>query len=233
METLRNSPPSPVEAFREMLARYKKDAAAFETITDANAQTARDHIGYGSQLSKDIDGERDHQKRPHLEAGREIDAAFKPLIAECEEIAKALKRKLAAHLDAKEREARRIAEEKARALREAEEAAAKAAEPEDDPFLAATAPTVDVAAAHAEAKTAEAEALAASRVGSAAGGFKAAGLRTVRKAKVTDWPALVAHYATHPEVRALAERLANADIRHAKGAPVNLPGVEIVEERVL
>lgn len=225
---------SHVEGYKETLARFKADAEKYTEVTDANAQFIRDHIGYGGKLAKEIDGQRDAEKRPHLEAGRQIDGAYKPLIEACDDVVKAMKRKLAAFLDAREREARRIADEKARALREAEEAAAKAVEePEEDPFLAATAPVIDVKAAHVEAKIAEGQLLAASRVSSAAGGFAATSLKTKRSAKVTDWSALAAHYLARGEVRAVLEQLANADIRHSKGADIAIPGVEIVAERVL
>lgn len=225
---------SHVEGYKETLARFKADAEKYTEVTDANAQFIRDHIGYGGKLAKEIDGQRDAEKRPHLEAGRQIDGAYKPLIEACDDVVKAMKRKLAAFLDAREREARRIADEKARALREAEEAAAKATEePEEDPFLAATAPVIDVKAAHVAAKIAEGQLLAASRVSSAAGGFAATSLKTKRSAKVTDWSALAAHYLARGEVRAVLEQLANADIRHSKGAEIAIPGVEIVAERVL
>lgn len=234
-DRLHNNPPSPVETYRETLARFKADADKYGEVTDDNAQFIRDHIGYGGKLAKEIDARRDEEKRPHLEAGRAIDGAYKPLIEACDDIVKAMKRKLSVFLDAREREARRIAEEKARKLREAEEAARKAAEPEEDPFLAATADAVafDVKAAHAEAKIAEAQVAASSRVSSAAGGFAATSLKTKRSAKVTDWGALAAHYLGRGEVRAVLEQLANADIRHSKGAEISIPGVEIVTERVL
>ena len=224
-----------VEAYREMLARFKADADSVTEITEANAQFVRDHVGYGGKLAKEIDATRDDKKRPHLEAGRQIDGAYKPLIEECDKIIKALKQKLAAFLDAREREAKRIAEEARRKLEEAERLAAQAAEEpeEEDPFLAATAPTVDLVAAHVEAKVAEGQAFAASRVSSAAGGFAATSLRTKRSAKVTDWSALAAHYLNRGEVRAVLEQLANSDIRHAKGAQIDIPGVEVVTERVL
>ena len=230
-----NNPPSAVELYREELDRFKAQAEAFGEISEANAQHVRDHIGLGGNLAKDIDKTRETEKKPHLEAGRKIDGAYKPLIDEADTVIKALKRKLGTWMDAREREAREKAAEAARKLREAEEAAAKAAEPEDDPFLAATAEAVipDVKAAHAEAKTAEMQALAASRVSSAAGGFRATGLKTVRKAKVTDWSALAAHYVNNGELRATLEKLANGDIRHAKGADIQIPGCEIIEERVL
>jgi hypothetical protein len=223
-----------VEAYREMLARFKADADAVTEITEANAQFVRDHVGYGGKLVKEIDATRDEKKRPHLEAGRQIDGAYKPLIEECDKIIKGLKQKLAAFLDAREREAKRVADEARRKLEEAERLAAKAAEePEDDPFLAATAPTVDVKAAHVEAKIAEGQALAASRVSSAAGGFAATSLKTKRSAKVTDWQKLAMHYLNSGDLRATLEKLANTDIRHAKGADIEIPGVTIIQERVL
>lgn len=224
-----------VEAYKEMLARFKADAERYTEVTDDNAQFIRDHIGFGGKMVKDIDATRDEKKRPHLEAGRQIDGAYKPLIEECDKIIKAMKQRLAAFLDAREREAKRIAEEARRKLEEAERLAAKAAEEpeEEDPFLAATAPVIDVKAAHVEAKIAEGQALAASRVSSAAGGFAATSLKTKRSAKVTDWSALAAHYLSRGEVRAVLEQLANSDIRHSKGAEISIPGVEIVSERVL
>ena len=75
--------------------------------------------------------------------------------------------------------------------------------------------------------------MAASRVSSAAGGFAATSLRNKRSAKVTNWEALAAHYLARGEVRAVLEQLANSDIRHAKGAEISIPGVEVVTERVL
>lgn len=230
-----NNPPSPVDEFKEKLALFKEGAEAFGDVTEANAQEIRDHIGYGGTLAKDIDKQRETEKKPHLDAGRRIDGAYKPLVDEADTVIKAMKRKLGAWMDAREREARERAAEAARKLREAEEAAAKAAEPEEDPFLAATAEAVipDVKAAHAEAKTAEMQVQAASRVSSAAGGFRATGLKTVRKAKITDWSALAAHYISNGELRATLEKLANGDIRHSKGADIQIPGCVIVEERVL
>lgn len=229
-----NNPPEPIDALKEKLALYKEGAEAFGPVTEANAQEYRDHIGYGVKLANEIDKQREVSKKPHLDAGRAVDAAYKPLLETVEATQKRLKAPLQAFIVEREKQAKRIADEKAKALRDAEEAARKAAEePEDDPFLAATAPTVDLAAAKVEAKVAELQVSAASRVSSAAGGFSATSLKTVRKAHITDYGALIAHYATHADMRALAERLVNADIRHAKGAPVSFPGVEIVEERVL
>lgn len=228
-----NNPPEPIETLKEKLALYREGAEAFGPVTEANAQEYRDHIGYGVKLSKEIDTQRESEKKPHLEAGRLVDAAYKPLLETVEATQKKLKVPLQAFVVAREQEARRAADEARRKLEEAERLAAKQAEPEEDPFLAATAVPVDLGAAVAEAKVAELQFSAASRVSSAAGGFSATSLRTKRSAKVMDWSKLAAHYIANGELRACLQKLADADIRHAKGAAIELPGVEIVEERVL
>lgn len=233
-----NNPPAPSAVYAERLNLYREHAASLGPVTEETAGAYRDAIGYGGELGKEIDGQRDAEKRPHLEAGRAIDATYKPLVAGCEAIRTSLRSTLQAWMNEREREARRIADEKARALREAEEAArstAAALEPDDadDPFLAATAP--DLNAVAADAKDAEIEAKLAARVGSEAGGFNALGLKTRRKAVVVNSELLALHYlhAGNRELLALLDKLANADVRHAKGSPLALPGVDIVEERVL
>lgn len=229
-----NNPPSALDALKEKLALYREGAEAFGPVTEANAQEYRDHIGYGIRLGKEIDAQREAEKRPHLEAGRAVDAAYKPLLESVETTQKKLKTPLQAFVVERERQAKLAAEEAARKLREAEEAERKAKEEaEDDPFLAATAPEIDVAAVAAGAKVAELQVSTASRVSSAAGGFNATSLRTVRKVKVTDWSKLALHYIGNGELRACLEKLANADLRHAKGAEIELPGVDIITERVL
>lgn len=233
-----NNPPEPLEAMKEKLALYKEGADAFGPVTEANAQEYRDHIGYGVKLANEIDKAREAEKKPHLEAGRVVDASYKPLLEAVDATQRKLKAPLQAFIVERERLAKIAAEEASRKLREAEEAAARANavtedEPEVDDLLAAMAPPVDVKAAHAEAKIAEGQALAAGRVTSAAGGFNATSLRTKRSAKVTDWSKLAGHYIANAELRACLQKLADADIRHAKGAAIEIPGVEIVEERVL
>lgn len=237
---LHNNPPEAVEEFKARIARYKTIEAALGPVTDENAQKYRDEIGLCGELKKEIEATHKVEKAPHLEAGRKVDAAYKPLVDEAETIQKRLKKVLEAFVLEREREARERAAEAARKLREVEEAAAKAAavvedEPDLDDLLSAMAPAPDVKAAHAEAKTAEAEALAASRVTSAAGGFAATSLRTKRSVKVTDYYALAVYYihGGNREIVETLERIANAELRHAKGADVTIPGCEIVTERVL
>ncbi len=221
MDTLHNNPPSPVELFADEIASLKERIAAFPPITEANAGEARDLIGLAKKLAKDIDAKRDEEKRPHLEAGRAIDAAYKPLVDAANAAPAPLSNALLAHINEQKRLAAEAAE-KARRL--AEEEARRAAELADDPILGE-----DMAdAAKLAEQKAEVAAASVKTVATVKGseGFRAAGVVKSYRAKVFDYQALVAHYATHPDVQAAAEKLANALIRAAKGS-VTIPGVEV------
>jgi hypothetical protein len=237
-DNLHNNPPEPAEVFQERIANWFDDIAKLGPVTDANASAYADTIRFGGVLVKEIDTQRDSEKRPHLEAGRQVDATYKPLIDDVKKKADDLKAPLLKFQQAKKAEADRIAREAAEIARKAEEDARRAqeeAETEEDPFLAATAEVVDPEAALAAARTAEAQALAAKRIQATSPAFKALSTRSIRKANVRDPAALAGHYIAkgNTDLLQLLERLANADIRHAKGAPVELPGVEVFEEEVL
>lgn len=175
------------------------------------------------ELAKTADKERDEKKRPHLEAGRKIDAEYKPVVETATAAANALRDALTAYMRAEEarqraeQEAKRkAAEEAARKQLEAAEAARREAEaknmppppePEDVPF-----PMFD------------------EPVKVQAGGQRGrkAGLRTVTKYVVTDYAATLAHVKDHPDVRAAVEKVAAAQAK--AGAAV--PGVTTQTEQV-
>lgn len=233
-----NRPPAAVDTFRDRLALYAKATLELPEITEATAGKWRDHIGLGKAIAKDVEATHKVEKAPFLEGGKKVDAAYKPLADEAKERADACNAKLSKWVIAERDKADRIAREKAEELRKAEEAARIAAEapPEDDELMAfLNDPAPDLAVAKVDAKVAEAEALAAKRVTSEAGGFRASALVKERKARVTDLAALAAHYAAkgNTDLRALLQKLADAELRHAKGAPVDLPGVEIYETEKL
>ncbi len=235
-DLLHNNPPVGIDLFKERFDAFIKEAGEVQTVDEGNASQVRDVIGSGSELAKEIEKQRKGDKQPHLDASRAIDAAYRPVTDEVSSAVKQLKGLLGKFLADQERIARDKAQEEARKLREAEEAAEQV---EDDPFLAATADVSeaasDITLATEKARLAEMEAKAASRIPSETGGFRATGLKTKRVAVVTDAAALAQHYVErgNTDLIALLERLANADVRHAKGGPVNLPGVLVEEERVL
>jgi hypothetical protein len=218
---LTNNPPSAAELFADEIDSLKARIAAFPPITEANAGDARDLIGLAKKLAKDIDAKRDEEKRPHLEAGRTIDATFKPLVDAANAAPAPLSNALLAYVNEQKRLAAEAAE---KARRMAEEEARRAAELADDPILGE-----DVADA---AKLAQQKSeVAAASVKTAATvkgseGFRAAGVRVSYRAKVTDPLKMVEYFAKHPDVQAAAEKAANALIRSQKGA-ISIPGVEV------
>ncbi|WP_370372943.1 hypothetical protein [Henriciella pelagia] len=225
-----NNPPEAAELFKEEIERLreKADLMASQGITEDNAGAARDVIGLAGQLSKDIDAKRKEVKQPHLDAGREIDGTYNPLVSEAKDCVKTLRNALQSFVVERERkaeEARREAE------RKAAEEAEKARQFENDPLLGEDS-AAQAKAAEAEARLVAAEAKQASSI-KGSDGFRAMGTRIKRYAEVTSFPALIAHYAGHPDMKEMAEKLANADIRHAKGEPIEIPGVKIIEEKVL
>lgn len=161
---------------------------------------------------KDADDARDAEKRPYLEAGRKVDATWKPLLSKTdiakETAQKALtpwKLKLQAERDAaieaKRIEAARLAEEARKAFQESNVT-------DLDARLAA-----DELAKQAKKATAEANKV--ERV--------ATGLRTSWKASVTDYGAFLSWMKTHRphELKAWlddhAQRECNAGQRHVAG----------------
>lgn len=220
---LTNNPPSAAELFADEIESLKARIEAFGPVTEANAGEARDLIGLAKKLAKDIDAKRDEEKRPHLEAGRAIDATYKPLVDAANTAPAPLSKALLDHINEQKRLAAEAAE---KARRMAEEEAKRAAALADDPILGED--VVEAAKlAEQKAEVAAASVKVASTV-KGSEGFRAAGVRKTLKAKVTDYAALVTHYASHPDMQALAEKIANANIRSMKGG-VTIPGVEIIE----
>jgi len=187
-------------------------------------------------LRKRIEATHRDEKEPHLEAGRAVDAKYKPLLAKVQDAIKSVTRKLTAFMEAEEAKARAAAEaarrqaeeEAARAAKLAEEA--KAAE-EDDPFAAFD--------TNEEARKAEAEAAALKRQAAApvkvnvasADGGKAAGLRTVGwNVEITDPSAFVAHFAERMEVLDLAKKLAEREAKATNGQ-AKIPGCVVTPIR--
>ncbi len=180
-------------------------------------------------LRRKIEATHRDEKEPHLEAGRAVDAKYKPLLTKVQDAIKAVTRKLTVFMEAEEAKARAAAEAARKlAEEEAARAAALAAEAEaveeDDPFAAFD--------TNEEARKAEAEAAALKRQAAApvkvnvasADGGKAAGLRTVGWAvEVTDPSAFVAHFAERMEVLDLATKLAEREAKATNGQ-TKIPG---------
>lgn len=196
----------------EILAGQIESAAAgvseYETIADdtvaAKAQSLRSRL---LELCRDADKKRDELKRPHLEAGGAVDAKWQPIV----KVAKAAADKIAAALGAHETRKVRAAEEAARKAaeeqrkREAEAAKANKPPPPPAPVPEAPAPVTAIRGAYG----------------------RAASVRIVKVATVTDYDAACHYLILHPEMIALIDRLAQRGVE----AGHTIPGVSVEEQR--
>lgn len=175
-----------------------------------------------------VEKEWDAAALPHDKALSELKSLYDAPVKTAEAVNKALRD--AATAFAKAEEDRLKAEQAAKyeAERRAVEAARKAAEAErakiirDDPIAALTSPEPELPMAPPPPEPVKLS------LGGQAG--KSAGLRSYWEAEITDHAAALAHYANHPDVIALIQKLAKADVKASKGT-AKIPGVRGYEDR--
>jgi hypothetical protein len=178
------------------------------------------------RLAKEADKQRDAEKRPHLEAGREIDAKYKPLVDEAKSAADELRSELTRWMNAEEKrlEAERRAkwelEQKAIEAARKEAEALRAKKMAEDPIAALIDPEPELPTMAAPPEPVKVQ----------AGGQRGrkTGLREVTTYMVTDHTAALAFFAESEDVKALVQKLAE----RASKAGVKVPGVEIRTEKV-
>jgi len=229
--------PYDIEAYEKLeegIERFNTAASEWlklEAIeTDEQAQKLTDFIAGARKLRQLAEKTRKEQKAPWDAKAKAVQSAFVTLIDRIDKIAKAPNALQAEWLKRKREEAEKARLEK---IREAEEAKRRAEELERQ----AEARTDMAGLADAEKAKKEAEKLAKQaaretkvKAGSASGGTRAMGLRTVKSAKVTNLPKLFMHYKDHPEVEEVLVRLANADLRNKNVDDASIPGIEIITE---
>lgn len=226
-----------VEAFAAEATEIADAASEWggvEITTETKAGELKDFLDTARAKMKEIEERRKVEKQPFLDAGREVDAAFKKVTGIIEQAGKLAKAPLEAFL----REQQRIADEKRRAE---QEAARKAAEEAERERLIAERNRNAAAMAEAEEKRKEAEEAAKeaekqrrAQVSSATGtGANRTGLRTTRSARIKNINQAMLHYRDRQELAEVITRMANADIRAAKGAAITIPGIDIIEEQKL
>lgn len=198
------------------------DGAAIDTKEQADAigvilSTAR-------RIRRDADTKRAEEKRPHDEAGKAVQATWRPLLERADNIIAAAQKPLTAYLEAEERRQREEAA-KARedALRAQQEAIAAARQAEGNLEAIEEANALQTSADKAMKEAAKSE-----KVKPQASGFgRAVGLRSYQVVDVTDRALLLRHVkATDPE--ALTAFLAEYA---RKALPAQLPGVTIRTEK--
>lgn len=210
-----NGPPQDeAEILKGQIDAASAGADDFAEIKDdgeaAKAQSLRSRL---LELSGSADKKREAEKKPHLEAGKSIDAKWQPLVKAAKAAADKIRDALSAHETRKARaaaEAQRKADELAR--KAAEEAAAKASKDAPAP-IAPTAPPPPPAP----------EPVTAIR-----GAYgRAAAVKIVKVATVKDQDAAYAFLKTHKEMVELIAKLA----QRAVDAGYEVPGIEVIEER--
>lgn len=230
-----NNPPAyDLAAFEEL----QNDAAAFIAASNAWLKTPIDTEEKAEKLSDQIDGlrklykradeARKDAKKPHDDAGKEVQAAFAPVLDRVTKCADLLKPVLAGYLKAKaEAEAKRKAEEAEAARKAKEEADRLAAEAE------ATGDIDAIVEAEERAKEAKKLEKAAAKpvstgVRSASGAGRTMSIRKRKVCKIEAINAAFVSFRDDPKVADLLISLANARANSA-GFEGTIPGFKIEE----
>lgn len=215
-----NNPPAEVGFgmhIDDLFSTLSDTLAGGEVSTDDQEAAIDAILDEFRAASKDADKARAAEKKPHDDAGKAVQAKWKPIIDKADRGALACKNALTPYRTAKQR----AAEEAARIARDEAEAKAKAAQ---DALRAADDLEAKFAAEEA-LKQAEKQAKAANQIDRAP-----TGLRTYYTAEVTDHKAALMHYiARDPEpFKALIQSLADQD---ARGTRAPVPGVIFHENK--
>lgn len=218
------------EHLEDLVAEARNFADGEPVTTEGQDKAVADLIDALNTAAKDADAERVRENEPHDRAKAAVQAKYAPLIADRKnknpgkvwraiDALKACRKPYLDALEAKKREAERLAREAAEAAaREAREA------------LAAAAASDMAARDEAEAKVRAAE--DAQRVAKVAANDKVKGFRTKQVAVIIDLDAAVRFYWSdnRDAFAELVQKLADADARSSRRFA---KGVEFREERVL
>lgn len=215
-----NNPP-PLEAFslhiEELFALVSGSLAAGPVANDEQEAALDALLDDIRQAKKDADAQRAAEKKPHDDAAKAVQAAWKPLLDRCDAATQALKDALTPYREARQRakdEAARKAREEAEAAQRVAQEALRKSDDLEERF-----------AAEAELERASKLTAQANR-----SDRSATGLRTYWEAEITDRKAALIHYiTTRPDAfEALIQQLADAD---ARGARAPVPGVVFHERK--
>lgn len=208
-----NNPPAfdAMSIHIEDLFSLVSDSLTGSVETDEQEAALDDLLDDFRKARKLADTERAAEKKPHDEAGKAVQAKWKPLLDRCDMAVDEIKRLLTPYRTAKQKakdDAARQAREEAEAQQRAAQEALRQSEDLEDRF-----------AAEAQLKQAEKLTAQANRIDRSA-----TGLRTHWEAEITDPHAAVKHYLNRSPERfiALAQQLADED---ARGARAPVPGV--------
>lgn len=223
------------EDYKELVLAFLADVEKAGGIKDKvkadQASNMADAIGsVKGGIAKRADEMREALVRPHLEAQRDINGKFKPIIEEAKALDSQLRRAAGAWAKAEQDRLQKIADEKARIAREAAEKAAREALEKERAWAAADPNADDGIVPKIEAPAIPV--VVPEKVVVHVGGQRAAkrSLKTKLVAQIKDYEAALQHFKNSDDVRDAVASLAQ---RAVKAGMKDIPGVEIVEEAVL
>lgn len=229
---LANAPAEPAELFKEEIddllleARNYLDGEPIANEQQADAVSSL--LNRLRRVAKDADAARATEKKPHDEAGKAVQAKWKPIIEKAELAASTAKQALAPWLQKIEEQQQREAEV---ARKEAERLATIAAEAHSS----ATGNLQAIEDAERLLKAATGAQVHAARTGKqkahARGGERAIGLVDVFTPELTDSCAALRHYREH-QPEALKEWLLDQARKDVHAGTRTIPGFIINHERV-
>lgn len=198
-----------------------------EIADDDTAGKANDFLTQLRAEYKAAEDERKKEKQPHLDAGKAVDARYKPITERLTKATDAIKKMLTPYLQKKQREeeeARRREQEEAR--RRAEEERKRA----EELAKQGNAIEAEIAAEEAAKATEEAEKIEQAPARASAKGEmgRAATLRTTYTGEIADFDKCLAHYKGHVAIRETLQKLINADVR---AGTHTIPGVRVRQQR--
>lgn len=200
--------------------------------TDIQAAQLTDQIDGLRGLMKKVEDARKADKKPHADAAKAVDDAYRPVTAKLQTCMAGLKKLADSWLQLKRAQAeneRRQREADARAKQEAaDRAAAEAAQGND---LAA-----QIAAERAAKEAEEAQKAADAKIDTSMRSMSGAGrtisTRTQRTVVIKNVRQLFLHYQDHPRVMEVLQSLAQADVRAKDVDHTQIPGIRIEETEV-
>jgi hypothetical protein len=211
----------------------RANAAPKDIAGDSDITAIGDIVVDARKLSRRLDQAREAEKRPHLEAGREIDGYFKAMVERVDRIAAVLQKRADDYQRARAEEARRAREAEARRIREEEERQRRIAEEEAARNRPVAAEKHQAKAEQAADRAAEVEASAQAsaadltRVRSETGTVASA--RTSWNFEITDYSAVPLEKLRPYLARADVEKAIRSFVRVNKGAE-QLAGIRIFED---
>lgn len=209
-----NNPPADLSTMaRDEIERATDWAKKNPTIdSKVNCDIAANLAAMLVKRANEVDDHRTKEKEPHLQAGRDVDAKWKPIVDDCKAAARALKDIAGRWMAAEEvrlmkAERERQAAERERIDAERAKAAALNQPPPPEPIAVPAKPLVKVNAGGAR-------------------GSKM-GLKTVKSAVVVDHAKALEFFANHSEIVAKVQELAARAVKLDQ----EVPGVEVKVER--